>query len=72
MAEKPTAEKPAKTTGGKGTEVAGRDAPNKGDVWVNTESKIYHREGDQWYGKTKSGKYMTEDDAKAAGFRASK
>src|SRR5437870_3358543 len=26
--------------------------PEKGMVWVNLRTKIYHREGDRWYGKT--------------------
>jgi hypothetical protein len=43
-----------------------------GMVWVNLDSKIYHREGDRWYGKTKHGKYMTESDAQKAGYRAAK
>jgi competence protein ComEA len=46
--------------------------PAKGMVWVNTATKVYHYEGDKWYGNTKEGKYMTEDDAIKAGYRASK
>jgi competence protein ComEA len=44
----------------------------KGMVWVNLDSGIYHREGDRWYGKTKHGKFMSEADAQKAGYRASK
>jgi DNA uptake protein ComE-like DNA-binding protein len=46
--------------------------PAKGMVWVNTETKVFHREGDRWYGNTKHGKYMTEADALKAGYRESK
>jgi predicted flap endonuclease-1-like 5' DNA nuclease len=43
-----------------------------GKVWVNTKSGVYHKEGDRWYGKTKEGKYMTEDEAIKAAYRADK
>jgi len=52
--------------------VAGSQTPHKGDVWVNTATGVYHREGDRWYGKTKQGKYMSEDEAVRAGYHASK
>jgi len=42
-----------------------------GKVWVNTESGVYHK-GGQWYGATKQGKFMTEQEAKQAGYRAAK
>jgi competence protein ComEA len=48
------------------------DAPEKGQVWVNLESKVYHKEGSVWYGHTKQGKYMSEADAIKEGYRAAK
>ena len=48
------------------------DARAKGMVWVNTSAKLYHHQESKYYGKTKQGKFMTEDDAKAAGFMPAK
>jgi hypothetical protein len=46
--------------------------PRKGMVWVNTETNVYHKEGDRWYGKTQKGEFMTEKDAIKYGAHASK
>ena len=46
-------------------------AKASGKVWVNLDSGIYHRSG-RWYGKTKNGKFMSEAEAKQAGYRESK
>jgi hypothetical protein len=46
-------------------------AQASGQVWVNTESGVYHKSG-RYYGKTKQGKFMSEDDAKKAGYHAAK
>jgi hypothetical protein len=44
-------------------------AKSKGMVWVNTDSKVYHKDG-RYYGKTKQGQFMTEGDAQKYGARA--
>jgi DNA uptake protein ComE-like DNA-binding protein len=43
-----------------------------GMVWVNKDTRVFHRQGDRWYGNTVHGAYMTEQDAINAGFRESK
>lgn len=45
------------------------NAKAQGLVWVNLSTHVYHKEGPN-YGTTKRGKFMTEDDAKKAGYRA--
>ena len=47
-------------------------AKASGKVWVNTETGVYHKSSDRWYGATKQGKFMTEEEATKAGYRASK
>lgn len=61
---KAKAEAAASTTGAPGG--------GNGQVWVNTETKIYHKEGSRYYGKTEKGKYMTEAEAIKEGNRAAK
>ena len=46
-------------------------AKASGKVWVNTQTGVYHK-GGKWYGATKHGKFMTEQEAVQAGYRASK
>ena len=41
-------------------------------VWVNTATGIYHYPGTRWYGNTKQGKFMSEKDAIAQGYRAAR
>jgi hypothetical protein len=64
----PAPAKPAKTSAGTTTP----PPAGSGMVWVNTDSGVYHKEGTRYYGKTKSGKYMSEADAQKAGYRVAK
>jgi hypothetical protein len=41
-------------------------------VWVNTATGIYDYPGTRWYGNTKQGKFMSEKDAIAQGYRAAR
>ena len=72
----PEASSKSKETAASGTEdeseTQAKTPPAKGMVWVNLKTGIYHREGDRWYGKTKSGKFMSEADAEKAGYRPAK
>lgn len=63
----PSPQQATKTT--KTTTASGTPAPGGGPglVWLNTSSNVYHCYGTKYYGTTKTGKYVTETDAKAAG-----
>jgi hypothetical protein len=67
-----TAPATAKTQAAPETNATPAPGGGHGLVWVNTETKVFHREGSRYYGKTKQGKYMTEDEAVKAGYRATK
>jgi hypothetical protein len=56
---------PTPSTKGAKAEPTGTPAPGGGAgmVWVNTTSHVYHKEGSKWYGRTKHGKYISEQDA---------
>lgn len=63
-----------KTSSGSAGTVSDSDiaaAKASGKVWVNLDSGIYHK-GGRWYGKTKNGKFMTVQEAKAAGYKPAK
>ena len=62
------ASKPAAGGAASDAEIAAAKASGK--VWVNLNSGVYHK-GGRWYGKTKNGKFMTEAEAKAAGYKGS-
>jgi len=47
-------------------------AKSAGQVWVNLSTKVYHDSSSEFYGATKSGKFMSEKDAQAAGYHKSK
>jgi hypothetical protein len=71
-AEKKPRPAPSPVPAGRTTEEAANPpAPGggHGQVWVNTETGVYHREGSRFYGTTRKGKYMTEQDAKQAGYK---
>ena len=69
----PASEKAKATKGSAATPSAAEiaDAKSKGLVWVNLNTHVYHKDG-SFYGTTKNGKFMTEDEATKAGNRAAK
>jgi DNA uptake protein ComE-like DNA-binding protein len=60
------------TTATTTTQTVAQTPPSPGMVWANPETKVFHRAGDPWYGKTKRGQWMTDADALKAGYREAK
>lgn len=38
-------------------------------VWVNLSTRVYHEQGDPWYGRTHNGEYMCLPEANLKGYR---
>jgi len=62
---KATSSKAASSAGA----MQGKTPPHPGDVWVNTDSKVYHPAGSRYAGNTKQGQWMSEADAQKYGAR---
>jgi hypothetical protein len=41
-------------------------------VWANPDTRIFHKPGDPWYGKTRHGQWMTQAAAVKAGYHEAK
>ena len=61
--------KAEKTTAPSAQDIA--NAKSQGLVWVNLSTRTYSKEGEA-YGKSKRGKFISEDEAKNEGFHEAK
>lgn len=49
-----------------------KHCPKDTVVWLNLPSGIYHYKGERWYGNTKNGAFVCEQEAEKAGDRATR
>ncbi len=52
-------------------EEAQQHCPRDTVVWLNLPTRVYHFQGQRWYGRTKNGAYVCKREADAAGARSS-
>lgn len=62
--KKPAAAKPDLAT------ITAAPGGGREKVWVNLNTGVFHRQGDEKYGKTKRGIYMSEAEALKSGYHA--
>jgi hypothetical protein len=53
-------------------EKAQEHCPKDTVVWLNLPTGIYHFKGERWYGNTKNGAFVCEQEAEKAGDRATR
>ena len=51
---------------------AQQHCPKDTVVWLNLPTMIWHYKGQRWYARTKAGAYACENEAAAAGARATR
>lgn len=51
---------------------AQKHCPQDTVVWLNLPTGIYHFKGERWYGNTKNGAFVCEQEADKAGDRATR
>jgi hypothetical protein len=51
---------------------AQQHCPKDTVVWLNLPSGIYHFKGERWYGNTRNGAFVCQEEAEKAGDRATR
>lgn len=53
-------------------QAAQQHCPNDTVVWLNTPTGVFHFKGQRWYGRTKSGAFVCQNEAEKEGDHATK